>query len=128
MVCHITMKIQEVMVVFVDETMVIISAMDKIIMVAIEKLPPKMENNGAKHDKEKRGNHPKNVENICYHCGMTGHWKLTCCTARHLVNLYQASLKEKGKNIESNNVLVNDGFDITHLDVEDYLGPIEKKD
>ncbi|XP_031105306.1 uncharacterized protein LOC116010169 [Ipomoea triloba] len=88
----------------------------------------KWENNGAKHDKEKHGNPPKNVENACYRCGMTGHWEHTCRTARHLVDLYQASLKEKGKNIESNNVLVNDDFDITHLDVEDYLGPIEKKD
>nr|GMD01506.1 Retrovirus-related Pol polyprotein from transposon TNT 1-94 [Ipomoea batatas] len=88
----------------------------------------KWENNGAKHDKEKHGNPPKNVENACYRCGMTGHWEHTCRTARHLVDLYQASLKEKGKNIESNNVLVNDDFDITYLDVEDFLGPIEKKD
>nr|GMD63570.1 Retrovirus-related Pol polyprotein from transposon TNT 1-94 [Ipomoea batatas] len=88
----------------------------------------KWENNGAKHDKEMHGNPPKNVENACYRCGMTGHWEHTCCTARHLVDLYQASLKEKGKNIESNNVLVNDDFDITYLDVEDFLGPIEKKD
>nr|GMD14569.1 Retrovirus-related Pol polyprotein from transposon TNT 1-94 [Ipomoea batatas] len=88
----------------------------------------KWENNGAKHDKEKNGNPPKNVENACYRCGMTGHWEHTCRTARHLVDLYQASLKEKGKNIESNNVLVNDDFDITHLDVEDYLGLIENKD
>nr|GLL24690.1 uncharacterized protein LOC109176566 [Ipomoea trifida] len=77
---------------------------------------------------EKHGNPPKNVENACYRCGMTGHWEHTCRTARHLVDLYQASLKEKGKNIESNNVLVNDDFNITYLDVEDFLGPIEKKD
>nr|GMC86215.1 uncharacterized protein LOC109192458 [Ipomoea batatas] len=88
----------------------------------------KWENNGAKHDKEKHGNPPKNVENACYRCGMTGHWEHTCRTARHLVDLYQASLKEKGKNIESNNVLVNDDFNITYLDVEDFLGPIENKD
>ena len=32
---------------------------------------------------------------------MTGHWERTCRTARHLVDLYQASLKDKRKRVES---------------------------
>nr|GMD52740.1 uncharacterized protein LOC109192458 [Ipomoea batatas] len=81
----------------------------------------KWEGASAKHDKEKCGNNPKNVESICYRCGMNGHWEHTCRTVRHLVDLYQASLKDKGKTIESNNVFIDDDFDIPHLDVEDFL-------
>ena len=33
---------------------------------------------------------------------MKGHWSHTCCTTKHLVNLYQSSLKRKEKNIEIN--------------------------
>ena len=36
-------------------------------------------------------------ENKCYRCDMKGHWSCTCCTSKHLVDLYQASIKEKGK-------------------------------
>nr|GME18798.1 uncharacterized protein LOC109192458 [Ipomoea batatas] len=86
----------------------------------------KWEGASAKHDKEKRGNNPKNAKSICYRCGMNGHWEHTCRTARHLVDLYQASLKDKGKNIESNNVFIDDDFDIPHLDVEDYLEPVNE--
>ncbi|XP_031127793.1 uncharacterized protein LOC116029888 [Ipomoea triloba] len=80
----------------------------------------------AKHDKEKRENNPKHAESICYRCGMNGHWEYNCRTARHLVDLYQASLKDKGKTIESNNVFIDDDFDIPHLDVEDYLEPVNE--
>ena len=33
---------------------------------------------------------------------MTGHWSRTCRTAKHLVDLYHASIKDKVKNIEVN--------------------------
>ena len=33
---------------------------------------------------------------------MKGHWSRTCRTPRHLVDLYQTSLKDKGKNVEIN--------------------------
>ncbi|GAV73550.1 LOW QUALITY PROTEIN: UBN2 domain-containing protein, partial [Cephalotus follicularis] len=39
----------------------------------------------------KRGN--------CHRCGMEGHWHRACRTAKHCVDLYQASLNEKGKQI-----------------------------
>ena len=54
---------------------------------------------------------------------MTGHWSHTCRTAKHLVDLYQASIKDKGKNIEAN-FLDDDGdggVDLTHFDVFDFF-------
>ena len=43
---------------------------------------------------------------------MEGHWSRTCLTPKHLVDLYQASIKEKGKGIETNFVDHNDPEDI----------------
>ena len=64
----------------------------------------------------------RQLDNTCYRCGMTGHWSRTCRTAKHLVDLYQASIKYKGNNIEVN--FLNDdgdgGVDLTHFDVSDH--------
>ncbi|VFQ69010.1 unnamed protein product [Cuscuta campestris] len=38
----------------------------------------------------------------CYKCGIKGHWANECRTTKHLVKLYQASTKGKGKNVEAN--------------------------
>ena len=65
----------------------------------------------------------RQVDNTCYRCGMTGHWSRSCRTAKHLVDLYQASIKDKGKNIEVN-FLDDDGdggMDLTHFDVFDFF-------
>ena len=52
------------------------------------------------------GPHNKKVyETECYRCGMKGHWSRTCRTTKHLVDLYQASMKEKDKQIEKKNLL-----------------------
>ena len=54
---------------------------------------------------------------------MTGHWSCTYHTTKHLVDLYQASIKDKGKNIEVN-FLDDDGdggVDLTHFDVSDFF-------
>jgi hypothetical protein len=64
---------------------------------------------------------PKAHNELCFRCGMEGHWSRTCRTAKHLVDLYQAS-KGKGKEIETNFAGHSDpkdymGVDITHLDV-----------
>ena len=55
---------------------------------------------------------------------MNRHWSCICCTAKHLVNLYQASMKEKEKHIETNFVydaFDHNSFDLVHLDVVDFF-------
>ena len=61
---------------------------------------------------------------------MNGHWTRTFCKFKHLVDLYQASLKEKGKNVEVSFACqddVYDPFNITHLDVSDFFESPEEK-
>ena len=62
-------------------------------------------------------------DNACYRCGMTGHWSRICRTAKHLVVLYQASIKGKGKDIEVNFFDGNGdgGMDLPHFDVSDFF-------
>ena len=43
-------------------------------------------------------------DNACNHCGLTGHWSRTCRTPKHFVELYQASIKSKGKKVESHSI------------------------
>ena len=60
----------------------------------------------------------------------------TCRTPKHLVDLYQASLKEKGKVVEENLVELgdledyldaSDGVNITHLETSDFFGDINRE-
>ena len=49
------------------------------------------------------GPHNKRVYEIeWYRCGMKSYWSRTYRTSKHLVDLYQASIKEKGNQIETN--------------------------
>ena len=50
---------------------------------------------------------------------MEGHWSRTCRTTKHLVDLYQASLKENGMKIEMNFTDSN-GMDLSYFD-NDFL-------
>ncbi|KAL0368826.1 UNVERIFIED_CONTAM: hypothetical protein Scaly_1101500 [Sesamum calycinum] len=76
----------------------------------------------AKNQHEKTTN-----GDICHRCGMSGHWSRTCRTAPHLVKLYQASLKAKGKEVETN--FVEAGIsDNTHIDASDFFQSIENDD
>ncbi|XP_057538036.1 uncharacterized protein LOC130815564 [Amaranthus tricolor] len=59
-------------------------------------------------------------KSTCNICGMTGHWGRTCRTAKHLVDLYQASEKNKGKGAEVNFVNEGSTFGPT-LDVSDFF-------
>ncbi|CAN6543380.1 unnamed protein product [Malus baccata var. baccata] len=44
-------------------------------------------------------NIPRNSKGVCHRCGGNEHWVRTCRTPKHLVELYQASFKEKGVEI-----------------------------
>ena len=67
------------------------------------------------------------VTNLCYRCGMKGHWSRTCRTPKHLVDIYQESLKKKDKKaVETNFVSKDESVDhdlndMTHLDVADFF-------
>ena len=69
----------------------------------------------------------KAPQDTCYRCGMEGYWSCTCRTAKHLVDLYQASLKEKGKKIEMNFTDSN-GMDLSYFDNDFLIGPSENFD
>ena len=53
---------------------------------------------------------------------MKGHWSRTCRTAKHLVDLYQASIKGKNKQIETNFI---DGNDIMNFNDPHQVSPKE---
>ena len=69
----------------------------------------------------------KAPQDTCYRCGMEGHWSRTCCTAKHLVDLYQTSLKENGKKIEMNFTDSN-GMDLSYFDNDFLISPSENFD
>nr|XP_009605801.1 uncharacterized protein LOC104100298 [Nicotiana tomentosiformis] len=75
--------------------------------------PPKKN----KHQKWK-GPRANGSEIECYCCGGKEHWANICRIPKHLVELYQASLKDKAP--EANFVYDNE-FDITYLDVADFF-------
>ena len=58
---------------------------------------------------------------------MKGHWSCIYRTLKHLVNLYQASIKAKGKEIEIKFIDGN-GLDLTYCDIDLFGGPSEKTD
>ena len=58
---------------------------------------------------------------------MKGHWSRTYCTPKNLVDLYQSSIKEKGKYIKMNFTNRN-GLDLTYYDTDFFGGPSEKTD
>ncbi|KAL0338932.1 UNVERIFIED_CONTAM: hypothetical protein Sangu_1415300 [Sesamum angustifolium] len=83
--------------------------------------------NIQKMGSRQRINMRKTNGDICHRCGMSGHWSRTCRTAPHLVKLYQASLKAKGKEVETN--FVEAGIsDNTHIDASDFFQSIENDD
>ena len=93
---------------------------------------PSFKNVNRHRGKAHMNNAPRNPEGACHRCGGNGHWARTCRTPKHLVDLYQASLKEKG--VETNFLdqakpmdipdPVSDlsgQLDTTHLDVSDFI-------
>ena len=92
-----------------------------------------MKQNNMEMDEVYKINPQKPMKKNCLRCGMKGHWQRTCCMPKHLVDLYQASIKEKGKGIKINFAHHSDPedhmdysdipnkVDITHLDVSDFF-------
>ncbi|XP_022008034.1 uncharacterized protein LOC110907350 [Helianthus annuus] len=77
---------------------------------------------GREKNKKKVGS----SSNACYRCGSNNHWSKTCRTAKHLVELYQQSIKDKAKEIETNFTygvanVDKDHNDATNLDYDDFL-------
>ncbi|XP_075095127.1 uncharacterized protein LOC142173436 [Nicotiana tabacum] len=85
--------------------------------------PPKKNNHQKWKGKDEKPK-AKGSETEWYRCDGKRYWVNICRTPRHLVELYQASLKNKG--LEANFVSHNE-FDITHLDVADFFEHPEGK-
>ncbi|KAH0679403.1 hypothetical protein KY284_020488 [Solanum tuberosum] len=79
------------------------------------------------HYKKGKGKDEKReaVKTNCFRCGGRGHYARDCRTPKHLVELYQASLRKKDKNLEAN--FISDHVDIIHLDVADFFTHPEGK-
>ena len=82
--------------------------------------------------KQENGKYIQNIpsnahENNYRRCGMKGHWSRTYRTSKHSADLYQASIKEKGKEIERNFTNRN-RLDLTYYDSDFFEGPSEKID
>ncbi|XP_070042975.1 uncharacterized protein [Nicotiana tomentosiformis] len=75
--------------------------------------PPKKNN----HQKWK-GPKANGSETECYRCSGKGHWANICRIPKYLVELYQASLKNK---VHEANFVYDNEFDITHLDMADFF-------
>ncbi|XP_047257517.1 uncharacterized protein LOC107849894 [Capsicum annuum] len=82
--------------------------------------------NNLQHQQyKKKGGAPEvsprsNSDNKCHRCGGKRHWAHTCCTPKHLVKLYQASLKKAENDIETN-FLLEDNIEPMDLDVSDFV-------
>ncbi|XP_070675730.1 uncharacterized protein [Malus domestica] len=77
-------------------------------------------------------NTPRNSEGACHRCGGNGHWACTCRTPKHLMDLNQASIKEKGvetnfldqakpMDIPDSVCDLSEQLNTTHLDVSDFI-------
>ena len=83
--------------------------------------------NHSSNKKEKRKDEKREAtRECCFRCGGRGHYARDCRTPKHLVELYQESLKKKEKNHEANFISENQ-VDITHLDVADFFAHPEGK-
>jgi hypothetical protein len=87
------------------------------------------DNNVGRYKKENNSTSSKKFKSSCYKCDMINHWSRTCRTPKHLVELYQASIKKKRKEVETN-FIENESSDLlmdTHLDVCDFFENVDKE-
>ncbi|XP_009757653.1 uncharacterized protein [Nicotiana sylvestris] len=85
---------------------------------------PPTKNNFQKWKGKDEKRNTKGSEAKCYRCGGKGHWAKIYRIPKYLVELYQASLKNKGPEA---NLVYDNEFDITHLDVADFFEHPDKK-
>ncbi|KAM3398003.1 hypothetical protein P3S68_001517 [Capsicum galapagoense] len=81
---------------------------------------------GVNNSSNKKRKDEKREVVTCFRCGEKGHYSRDCRSLKHLVDLYQASLKKKEINIEAN-FLFENNVDITCLDVADFFEHPEGK-
>ena len=79
--------------------------------------PQKRKRSMEKDEENIQSKSSKIQEETCYKCGIKGHWSRTCCMTKHLVDLYQAYLKDEGKNVEMNFTNIN-VLDLSYYDVD----------
>nr|XP_009768050.1 PREDICTED: uncharacterized protein LOC104219117 [Nicotiana sylvestris] len=84
--------------------------------------PPKNNFQKWKWKDEKRN--AEGSETKCYRCSGKGHWAKIYRIPKYLVELYQASLKNKGSEA---NLVYDNEFDITHLDVANVFEHSDEK-
>lgn len=77
-------------------------------------------NKFKRHKANESNKSKKKHEESYFRCGMKGHWTRTCRISKHLVDLYQRSIKGKEK-LETNFVDYDGPVDVTHLDVSDFF-------
>jgi hypothetical protein len=59
---------------------------------------PKLnKNNGGGYENKNKSSSSKKSENDYYRCDMKNYWSQTCNTPKNLVELYEASIKNKKK-------------------------------
>ncbi|KAM3398579.1 hypothetical protein P3S68_002095 [Capsicum galapagoense] len=72
------------------------------------------------HSSNKKKKDEKREAITCFLCGRKGYYSHDCHALKHLVDLYQASLKKKGRNPKAN-LLSENVVDITSLDAADFF-------
>jgi Zinc knuckle len=83
----------------------------------------------GRYEKEKNSSSSKKSESSCYRCGMTNHWSRICRNPKYLVEFYQAFIKKKRKEVETN-FIENESSGIlmdTHLDISDFFENVDKE-
>jgi hypothetical protein len=83
----------------------------------------------GRYKKENNSPSSKKSESSCYRCSMTNHWSRTCRIPKYLVELYQASIKKNGKEVEIN-FIENESSGIlmdTHLNISDFFENVDKE-
>ncbi|XP_068306556.1 uncharacterized protein [Pyrus communis] len=93
---------------------------------------PSFKNGNCHKGKARINNAPRNSDGACHRCGGDGHWARTYHTPKHLMDLYQASLKEKSvktnfldqarlMDIPDPMSDLSGQLNTTHLDVSDFI-------